>query len=104
TLPRGHVAVYEDEVDIRLNPKVGLDWRGRGQQKEVRTPGQNVKRYLAGALDARTGQLHWVEGPRKTSALFIALLAQLRQTSARAPVVHVIIDNCRIHDRKIAQA
>jgi len=104
TLPRREVAVYEDEVDIHLNPKIGLDWMGRGQQKEVRTPGQNVKRYLAGAWDARTGQLHWVEGQRKTSALFLALLEQLRQTYAQAPVIHVILDNYRIHDSKIVQA
>ncbi len=104
TLPRGHVAVYEDEVDIHLNPKVGLDWRGRGQQKEVRTPGQNVKRYLAGALDARTGQLHWVEGVRKPNALFLALLGRWREVYAQAPVIHVILDNYRIHDSKIVQA
>ena len=41
------VAVYEDEVDIHLNPKIGLDWMLQGQQKEVLTPGQNQKRYLA---------------------------------------------------------
>jgi transposase len=46
-LPARHVAVYEDEVDIHLNPKIGWDWMVRGQQKEVVTPGQNVKRYLA---------------------------------------------------------
>ena len=57
TLPRRHVAVYEDEVDIHLNPKIGLDWMVRGQQKEVETPGQNGKRYLAGTLDTRTGRL-----------------------------------------------
>jgi hypothetical protein len=51
-LPKGHVAVYEDEVDIHLNPKIGLDWMVQGQQKEVLTPGQKVKQYLAGALDA----------------------------------------------------
>jgi transposase len=104
TLPRRHVAVYEDEVDIHLNPKIGLDWMGRGQQKEVQTPGQNVKRYLAGAWDARTGQLHWVEGLRKTSALFLALLTHLLQAYAQAPVIHVILDNYRIHDSKIVQA
>ena len=103
-LPRRYVAVYEDEVDIHLNPKVGLDWMGRGQQKEVRTPGQNEKRYLAGAWDARTGQVHWAEGPRKTSALFLALLNQLLRAYARAPVIHVILDNYRIHDSKIVQA
>ena len=104
TLPRRHIAVYEDEVDIHLNPKIGLDWMARGQQKEVVTPGKNVKRYLAGALDTRTGQLHWVEGERKTSALFIALLNQLLQTYARASVIHVVLDNFRIHDSQIVQA
>src|SRR5271157_5415163 len=33
SLPRHEVAVYEDEVDIHLNPKIGLDWMGFGQQK-----------------------------------------------------------------------
>jgi transposase len=103
-LPRRHAAVYEDEVDIHLNPKIGLDWMGRGQQKEVPTPGQNVKRYLAGALDVRTGQLHWVEGLRKTSALFLSLLNHLLQVYARAPVIHVVLDNYRIHDSKVVQA
>jgi transposase len=104
TLPRAHVAVYEDEVDIHLNPKIGLDWMVRGQQKTVETPGKNVKRYLAGALDARTGQLLWVEGERKTSALFITLLTRLQQSYAHATVIHVILDNYRIHDSKIVQA
>jgi transposase len=104
TRPRGHVAVYEDEVDIHLNPKIGLDWMVRGQQKQVVTPGQNEKRYLAGALDARTGQLLWVEGARKTSALFLALLRHLLQRYPQAPVIHVILDNYRIHDSKIVQA
>jgi transposase len=104
TLPSGHVAVYEDEVDVHLNPKIGLDWMVRGQQKEVLTPGKNVKRYLAGALDAGSGRLLWVEGERKTSALFIALLRLLLQTYAQAPVIHVVLDNYRIHDSKIVQA
>jgi transposase len=104
TLPRRQVAVYEDEVDIHLNPKIGLDWMGRGQQKEVVTPGKNVKRYLAGALDVRSGEVLWVEGERKTSALFIKLLNRLLQTYPAAPVIHVILDNYRIHDSKIVHA
>jgi transposase len=104
TLPRAQVAVYEDEVDIHLNPKIGLDWMGRGQQKEVVTPGKNVKRYLAGALDARTRRLVWVEAERKTSVLFIALLNLLLETYPDAPVIHVILDNYRIHDSKIVHA
>ena len=104
TLPRDHVALYEDEVDIHLNPKIGLDWMVRGQQKEVVTPGKNVKRYLAGALDVRTGLVTWVEGERKASALFIALLQQLLRFYPKACVIHVVLDNYRIHDSKITQA
>jgi transposase len=104
SLPRGHVVVYEDEVDIHLNPKVGWDWMVRGQQKEVVTPGKNVKRYLAGAWDVRTGLITWVEGERKCSALFIALLDELLANHPRALVIHVILDNYRIHDSKITQA
>jgi transposase len=103
TLPRRHVAVYADEVDVHLNPKIGLDWMGYGQQKEVLTPGQNEKCYVAGALDAKTGTLTWVDGERKNSLLFIALLQRLLKVYADAPVIHVILDNYRIHSSQITQ-
>src|SRR5262249_51414150 len=96
-LPKDEVAVYEDEVDIHLNPKIGLDWMGYGQQKEELTPGQNKKRYLAGALDVRTGQLHWVEGQKKDSWLFVELLGKLFHYYAKAKAIHVILDNYCIH-------
>ena len=97
-LPAGHVAVYVDEVDIHLNPKIGLDWMLEGQQKTVLTPGKNEKRYLAGALNASTGRLSWVEGERKTSDLFILLLWKLVKDYRRATCIHVVLDNYKIHD------
>jgi transposase len=100
-LPADEVAVYEDEVDIHLNPKIGYDWMGYGQQKEARTPGQNRKRYLAGALDVRTGELHWVEGENKDSWLFVQLLGKLYLHYGQAKVIHVILDNYGIHDSKL---
>jgi transposase len=100
TLPDDEVAVYEDEVDIHLNPKIGLDWMVPGQQKQLLTPGKNQKRYLAGALDARTGELIWIEGPRKTSLLFLQLLWQLTQHYAGARVIHVVLDNYAIHSTR----
>ena len=66
------------------------------------TPGQNEKRYLAGALDARTGLLYWVEGKQKNSTLFVALLAKLVDRYPEARVIHLIVDNYRIHTSKIA--
>ena len=97
-LPQGEVAVYLDEVDIHLNPKIGPDWMLRGTQKTVMTPGKNQKRYLAGALDAHSGKLSWVEGERKTSTLFLELLWHLlNDIYPQAKRIHVILDNYRIH-------
>ena len=101
SLPRHEVAVYEDEVDIHLNPKIGLDWMGLGQQKEVMTPGQNQKRYLAGALDVRTGQVHWVEAEKKDAWLFLDLLKTLTMVYAGAREIHVILDNYKIHSSHV---
>jgi transposase len=104
SLPRRERAFYEDEVDIHLNPKIGLDWMVCGQQKDVMTPGQNEKRYLAGALDVRTGLLIWVEGERKTSYLFLDLLDELRRQYPQAQRLHLILDNYRIHSSTIVAA
>lgn len=51
----GEVVLHVDEVDIHLNPKVGRDGCLPGQRRVVLTPGNNQKRYLAGALNPRTG-------------------------------------------------
>jgi len=100
TLADDEVLVHEDEVDIHLNPKIGPDWMVRGQQKQVVTPGQNEKRYLAGARDVRTGELIWVAGEKKNSLLFILLLWELVQRYPDAKVIHVILDNYCIHKTK----
>ena len=97
SLPDDEVAVYEDEVDIHLNPKIGVDWMVSGEQKEVMTPGKNVKNYLAGAVDTRTKELIWVESDKKDTMLFIELLWKLVQHYADAKVIHVVLDNYCIH-------
>ena len=92
------MVLYVDEVDIHLNPKIGPDWMLRGTQKTVLTPGKNQKRYLAGALNARTGRLTWVEAERKNSQLFILQLWQLvGRDYPQAKRIHLILDNYRIH-------
>jgi len=95
---------YVDEVDIHLNPKIGCDWMNRGTQKQVMTPGQNVKRYLAGAMDSRTGRLTWVRSERKNSLLFIALVRKLVEAHPEAKVIHVVLDNFKIHDSRASRA
>ena len=95
---------YVDEVDIHLNPKIGPDWMNHGRQKQVMTPGQNVKRYLAGALDARSGLLTWVRADRKNSLLFIALAQKLAEEHPQAKVIHLVLDNFKIHDSVATRA
>lgn len=100
TLPEDEVALYGDEVDIHLNPKIGPDWMLPGQQKVVVTPGQNVKRYVAGALDTRTGQLLWVADRHKRSGLFIALVQHVVRRNPNAKRIHLIVDNYSIHSSR----
>ena len=95
--PSGEVVVYEDEVDIHLNPKLGADWMNLGDQKLVMTPGQNAKAYVAGALDAHTREVTWVGGGQKNSGLFVELLAELDAHYADASLIHVVLDNYVIH-------
>jgi len=102
-LPPGEVAFYQDEVDIHLNPKIGRDWMLPGRQTIVVTPGQNEKRYVAGALAVDGSDLIYVAGDSKKTALFIALLEKLRKERPRAKRIHLILDNCSIHSSKILQ-
>lgn len=94
---RGEVVLYADEVDIHLNPKVGRDWCLPGQRRQVLTPGNNQKRYLAGALNSKTGRLTWVEGTSKASSLFISLLWRLASEYRSARRIHLILDNASVH-------
>ena len=102
--PPDEAVVFSDEVDIHLNPKIGRDWMLPGQQRRVLTPGKNAKHYLAGALDARTGEIHWVEHERKTTHLFLLMLERLVEVYSDAPKIHVILDNYVIHKTRTVQA
>ena len=92
-LPRGEVAVWEDEADVDLNPRIGFDYMLPGTQRTVPTPGKNVKRYIAGAMDARTDRVSWVVGGRKNSALFIAMLKKLLAVYPQAQRIHPICED-----------
>lgn len=102
-LPLREVAYFEDEVDIHLNPRIGRDWTLRGRQKLVVTPGQNRKRYLAGALAVNGSDLLCVSAERKNSDLFLALLAKLRHHHPRARRIHLVLDNYGIHSSRRVQ-
>jgi transposase len=95
-LPPDETAVFMDEVDVNLNPKVGCMWMRRGEQAAVETPGNNEKRYLAGSIHWRTGRVLLTEGrPRegRSAALFLRHLDDLRRAFRHYKVIHVLCDN-----------
>lgn len=99
-LPAGEVAVFQDEVDVNTNPKIGSMWMRRGEQAGVVTPGNNVKRYLSGSLNWRTGELVLTAGrpgQGRDTDLFLAHLDELRRRYRRYRVIHVICDNAKPH-------
>jgi putative transposase len=105
-LPNDEVAVFQDEVDINTNPKIGSMWMWRGQQAEVVTPCNNDKRYLAGSLNWWTGALILTEGKPnqgRNTDLFLAHLDDLRWRLRRYKVIHVICDNAKPHKAKRVQ-
>jgi len=98
-LPVDETVVFQDEVDIHLNPKIGSCWMVRGEQAEVVTPGNNEKRHLAGSLHWRTGTLLVSEpGRQRNAELFVAHLDDLRCRLRSYRRIHVICDNARFHD------
>jgi putative transposase len=99
-LPADEAAVFQDEVDINLNPDIGCMWMQRGEQATVVTPGSNVKRYLSGSMSWRSGELVVTEGTARNARLFVAHLADLRRRFRHYKKVHVICDNARFHTIK----
>ena len=102
-LPGDEVAVFQDEVDVNLNPRIGSQWMLRGEQAEVPTPGNNVKRYLCGSLVWGTGTLLLSPpGRRRNAELFLEHLDELRSRLRGYRKIHVICDNAAFHDcRKV---
>jgi putative transposase len=99
-LPDDETAVFQDEVDINTNPKIGSMWMTKGHQATVATPGNNEKRYLSGSIHWRTGQVFITEGrptQGRDTALFLAHLDDLRSRLRRYTKIHVICDNAGCH-------
>lgn len=100
-MPAGEVAVFQDEVDVHLNPKIGAMWMLRGQQAEVVTPGNNRKCHVSGSLVWNTGTLlvSQPEAHRNTD-LFLDHLDDLRRHLRCWKRIHVICDNASFHNSR----
>ena len=103
-MPSTETAVFQDEVDINLNPKIGAAWGRHGEQLTVPTPGNNVKRYVYGSLSWRTGRLHLSAAcRRRNSEFFIQHVEDLRRQLRRYQRIHVICDNASFHSSRVVR-
>ena len=94
--------LYLDECDLHLLPVIRACWM-KGPRLRVPTPGQNAKRALFGALDARTGRLHHLVRPRKRACEFVAFLDALARAYPTGEVI-LALDNVITHDAKLVRA
>lgn len=94
--------LYLDECDLHLLPVIRACWM-KGPRLRVPTPGQNAKRALFGALNARTGQLHHLVRPRKRAIQFVEFLDTLAAAYPTGEVI-LALDNVITHDAKVVRA
>ena len=94
--------LFLDECELQLLPVIRACWM-QGPRWRIPTPGQNAKRALFGALDARTGRLHYLLRPRKRALDFVALLDQLARAYPTGAVC-LVLDNVVTHDATLVRA
>ena len=94
--------LYLDECDLHLLPVIRACWM-KGPRLRVPTPGQNAKRAVFGALNARTGQLHHLVRPRKRAVQFVEFLDALAAAYPAGEVI-LALDNVITHDAKVVRA
>jgi transposase len=94
--------LFLDESELQLLPMIRACWM-KGPRLRVPTPGQNAKRAMFGALNARTGQLTWLIQPRKRAVEFVAFLEQLAVAYPLGEIV-LVLDNVITHDAKLVRA
>jgi transposase len=94
--------LYLDECELQLLPIIRSMWM-KGPRVRVATPGQNRKRAVFGALDARTGALQHAIRERKRAVDFVAFLEQLARAYPTGALV-LVLDNVVTHDAKLVRA
>ena len=94
--------LYLDECELQLLPLIRACWM-KGPRVRVPTPGQNAKRAVFGALDARTGRADWLIRPRKRAVEFVAFLEHLARAYPDGEVV-LVLDNVVTHDARLVRA
>jgi transposase len=93
--------LYLDECELHLLPVVRAMWM-QGPRVRIPTPGQNAKRVLFGALDARSGRVLHLLRPRKRAQDFVTFLEHVAAAYPTGEVV-LVLDNVITHRAQLVQ-
>jgi transposase len=93
--------LFCDECDLHLLPVIRARWM-KGERVRVPTPGRNARHAFFGALDARSGQFHWIDRDRKLAVHFVAFLDQLVTRYPEGPL-SLVLDSAPTHTAKVVE-
>jgi transposase len=103
----GRADLYlQDEVELALHPTLTRVWsrRGRGGQRLVQAPGNNLKQYGFGLVDWRDGHLDFQLAEGRRAGPFVAQLRRaVERSRSRGRVAMVIVDNAATHTARGAR-
>jgi len=93
------VLLFQDEASFYRQPSQGWlwAWAGRRQPRMAWSHRSNTLVRLAGALDAVSGLLHHLWGPRVTVPRLLAFYKQLLEAYPEALMLYVVQDNWPVH-------
>lgn len=92
------IFLAEDESTFSWLPLLRRMWMRRGQQAEIKTPGEPKKVTCFGALNLVTGVWLYAFAPRAQAIYFKAFLEQL-VAAYPGRVIYILLDNATIHAR-----
>lgn len=94
---RNEVLLFEDEMKVQLNPKVGADWMPPNKRKKLITPGQNRTAYVAATYNPRTDHMVWAMARSNDSDLLEILLRMVADRYRGWGTIHMVMDNYSTH-------
>jgi len=98
-LANGRADLYgQDEADLALLPTLTRTWMPRGEQLQVRAPGNNQKCSVSSATDVGDGGLLWRTDERRCADQFCGTLAAgADRSTARGRLAVFLVDNAKSH-------
>ena len=94
--------MFQDETEIHTHPLLTRMWARIGRQPRVRSPGQNQKKVVYGAVDYATGKITTTIADTKSGLNFIEFLAALVRSYAGRKI-RLVCDNARYHHTRAVQ-